>query len=430
MYPFSVGEKLLALLTHSGAGSTDLGTLNTKREDISDWLLASLVPENNFLGLIDIGPEIGDTQFRWLEDRLNNNTVADASGAAAGGNTAGPPAGGATTNFTLSAADAAILDVGWILADEAATALNQGVPGSELIQVVSISGTTVGMLRGYGNTTPTVHGINATYRVIAAPVYENSDLGRDMSRARITKLNAISRFELNVNISSEQIERALAGYAPGVPDELQYQFEARLRELLRRMNQSLLYSRVSSNTAPGTGDYSTMAGCTQFFLDGTFNGVGAGNLSNSNQAGSALSDTILNSQNKTMFRNGALNDWIVVGANGAEALGRLYNDRIRLEQNDRGRGFWAKYFDTSLGNTLRIVMDNAIYDTAPFGMALLLDSGRIRIRPFKNSFFYLIQAPTFRDGDAVRALSKWSLELRNAAGDVGAAHVLVTGLAF
>lgn len=420
----------MALLTHSGSGSTDLGTLNTKREDISDYLLASLVPENNFLGLTEIGPEVGDTQYRWLEDRLNNNTVTDASGSGAGGNLAGPPAGGTQNVFTLSAADAAILDIGYVLADEAASAAVTGVVGSEQIQVVALSGTSVTMLRGYGNTTTQVHSATASWRIIAAPTYENSDLGKDMSRARIVKLNAISRFEINVNISQEQIERALAGYAPGVPDELQYQFEQRLREMLRRMNQALLYSRVTSDTAPGTGDYSTTAGMLQFFNDGTFNSVGSGNLSSSNQSGALLTDSILNSSNKTLFRNGALPDWIVVGANGAEKLGQLYNDRIRLEQNDRGRGFWAKYFDTSLGNTVRIVMDNAIYDTSPYGMAVLMDSGRWRIRPYRNSFFYLIQAPTFRDGDAVRALSKWGTELRNAANDVGAAHQLIYGLGF
>lgn len=420
----------MALLTHSGSGSTDLGTLNTKREDISDYLLASLVPENNFLGLIDIGPEIGDTQFRWLEDALNANTITDASGSGLGGNTAGPPAAGTITNFTLSASDAAIIDIGWVVADEAATSAIGGLPGSEQLQVNSKSGTTVGFLRGYGNTATQVHAASATYRIIEAPTYENSDLGPDMSRARIVKLNAISRFEINVNISQEQIERALAGYAPGVPDELQYQFEQRLPEMTRRMNQALIYSRVTSNSAPGTGDYSTMAGCLQFFQDGTFNGVGSGNLAQFNQSGSILTDTIINNRNKQLFRNGAMADWVVVGANGAEKLGQLYNDRIRLEQNDRGRGFWAKYFDTSLGNTLRIVMDNAIYDTSPYGMAILLDSGRVRIRPYKNSFFYLIQAPTFRDGDAVRALSKWSLELRNAANDVGYAHSLIYGLGF
>lgn len=418
----------MALLTHSGAGSTDLGTTNTKREDISDYLLASLVPENNLLGLIDVGAEVGDTTFRWLEDRLNANTVTDISGGGAGLNTAGPPAAGTTTVVTMSAADAAILDVGWVLTDTAASA--GGPVTSEQVQVVAIAGTAVSVVRGYGNTTTQVHGTNCVLQVIDSPTYENSDLGRDMSRARIPKYNVITRFEINVNISSEQIERALAGYAPGVPDELQYQFEQRLRELLRRMNNTLLYSRVSNNATPLTGDYSTTAGILQFFLDGTWNGVGGGNLANTNLAGAQFVDSTLNSANKTLFRQGAMADWIVVGANGAENLGKLYNDRIRIEQNDRGRGFWAKYFDTTLGNTLRIVMDNVIYDTNPNSMAILMDSGRVRIRPFKNQFFYLIQAPTFRDGDAVRALSKWGIEFRNAANDVGAAHQLIYNIQF
>lgn len=406
----------MALLSHAGAGSTDLGSTSAfnKREDISDYLLASLVPENNLLGLIDIGAEIGDTTVRWLEDRLNNNTITETDGAGNGLANAST----ATSTFTISAADAAIIDIGYVLVDEA-------LPLGEQVQVTAVTGTTVTVVRAYGGTTAVVHGTNPVLRIVNSPVYENSDLGRDMSRARISKNNLISRFELNVNISQEQIVRALAGYAPGVPDEINYQFEQRMRELLRRMNNALLYSRQSS-TSPASisGDYSTHAGIIAM-LDGTWNATASPDAT-----GGTFGDTNLNKNNKALFRNGALPDWIVVGANGAENLGRLYNDRIRIETNDRGRGFWAKYFDTSLGNTLRIVADNFVFDAAGIGVALLVDSGRIRIRPFKNSFFYLIQAPTFRDGDAVRAMSKWTLELRNTGTDVGAAHVFMSGLTF
>lgn len=402
----------MPLLVHSGSGSTDLGTTNTKREDISEILLASLIPENNVLGLMPIGAEVVDTQFRWLEDKLNNTSITDTTG---GGQSSG------STTLTVSAADAAVLDIGYILSDEA----SGGVATGEQVQVTAVQGTSVTVTRGYGGTTAVTHAQNATWRIIASPTYENSDLGRDMSRARITKNNVIQRFELNVNISQEQIKRAMAGAAPGVPDEMEYQFRQRLREMLRKMNNTLLYGRASSTSTPITGDYSTTEGMTGW-LDGTYNATATPQA----QGGAALTDTMLNSLNKTLIRNGAVPDWIIVGTNGAEALSKLYNDRIRIEQSDETRGFKVKYFDTTLQNQLRILFDNAVIDTAPNGILFLVDSGRMMIRPFIDSFFYLIEAPSFRDGDAMRALSKWGFEIRNTGTDVGAAHLLATGLAY
>lgn len=409
----------MALLTHSGAGSTDLGSVNsatgtfTKREDISDYLLACLVVENNYLGLLEIGAETSDSVCRWEEDRLNNLSITDTSGLGSG------------TTFTVSASDAAIIDVGWVLMAEQQT--SAGPDTAEQFQVTSVSGTTVTVTRSYGGTTQVSQPSGRTYRVVSPITYENSDLGRDMSRARITKTNIISRFELNVNISAEQILRALAGYAPGVPDEMAYQFANRVTERIRHMSQSVMYSRTSSgSTITGlTGDYATMAG-TVAWLDGTVNST----ASPAAQSGATLTDAILNAQNKTLYRNGTVPDWLVGGANMMENIGRYYNDRIRIEQNDRQRGFYAKYFTTSLGNELRLVLDASMYDTGGLGLGFILDSGRIRIRPLIQSLFYVIQSESFRDGDAVRALSKWTLEFRNTGSDVGAAHVMMTGLSF
>ena len=53
---------------------------------------------------------------------------------------------------------------------------------------------------------------------------------------------------------------------------------------------------------------------------------------------------------------------------------------------------------------------------------------RIRIKPFVGQFFYVVTAPSFRDGDAVRCLSKWSVEVRNTGSDTGSAHLLVQNL--
>lgn len=415
----------MPLFVHSGAGSTDLGSTSagTVRRDNSDILLASLVCENNFIGSLQVGEEFGDTALTWVEDSLNAQTFKDNT-----------PGGLTTTSTSLVAAttgDAAVPEVGAIIVDETIGDFFAG----EQMQVLAINGTTLTISRGFGGTTAVTHANGNFYRVIARPTYENSDLGRDKSKARIAKTNIIERFERNVNISLEAILRAKYNYAPGVPNELKYQFEQRLRELLQEMNNAALYSRqVTGGTT--TGDYSTFGGLN-WWLDGI-----AGNTTATpfNAAGAVLSDTIINSQNRTLINNGATPDWLFGGTLMADNLSKLYNDRIRIVQDDTTRGFKVKEFDTTLQNTLRIMWDRQIYDNTPTaagattttsnGIVYLLDSGRIRIRPFIESLFFTIQSPSFRAGDAVRMLSYWSLEVRNTGTDAGAAHQLIRGLNF
>lgn len=405
----------MPLFTHSGAGSSDLGVSGTIRQDISDILLASLVTENNFLGSLDVGPEFGDpTALRWVEDALNPQTVKD--------NTAGGLTNAATTWTVNTTADAAVLEIGALVEDET---IGDFV-GGEIMQVTAISGTTITITRGYGGTTAVAHANGNVFRVIARPLYENADLGRDLSRARVAKSNLFFRTSRDVNISQEQILRAKYGYAPGVPDELKYQFEQRLRELLREINNAVLYSRQAASGAASTGgDYSTMGGAIAW-LDTTLNSTAVP----FNAAGAVLTDTVINTQNKAIINNGAVPDWAFGGTNMADNLSRLYNDRIRLVQDETSRGWKVKEFDTTLQNTLRILWDKQIIDFQGTGIMLLLDSSRIRLRPYLESLFYTIQSPSFRDGDAIRMLVKLSLEMRNTGSDTGAAHVLVRNLSF
>lgn len=402
----------MPLMIHSGVSASDLSATGTKREDISDVLLASLYFENNMLGLTTVGEEFLDLQCKWVEDALNQYKVTDT----------GTGATGATTNvvLNLSAADAAVLDLGYLLQRD--TQVGSG----EIAQVVTISGTAVTVTRGYGGTTATTDATAQTWRIINAPTYANSDLGKDMTRARISKTNWINRFELNVNIDSEQIERSKAGGAPGIKDELQYQFQQRLLELKRRMQQAYWFSVIpASNTG---ADYSAMYGLIPW-LNGTANtSATTGSPTAYISTSETLTDTVVNTMVKNIYRNGGYSNVLAGGINVTEKLSLLYSDRIRIDQNDRNRGFYAQYFTPTMANEHRIVTDAYLNDTSGTAMLLALDMSRIRIRPFVNQMFYTITAPTFRDGDAVRAMSKWSLEVRNTGSDVGFTHSLHSNL--
>ena len=396
----------MALLIHSGAAASDLNAAGTKRDDISDLLLASLYIENNMLGLTPVGAEFADLQLKWVEDSLNQYKVTDTAGF---GSTT-------TTTITVSTGDAAVLDVGYVL--QADTKLGSG----EYIQVTNINPTTgvVTVARGYGGSTAATTAANTVWRIINESTYQNSDLGKDKTRARVSKTNYLNRFELNVNLSSEQIERSRAGYVPGVRDEFSYQFLQRWLEKKRDMQQAWWYS-IPASSAP-IGDYDTMYGVWKM-LDGTFNATASPITT-----AEPLSDVVVNSMVKNILRQGGASNTIVCGPNMIERFGQLYQDRLRTERNDRGRGFFAQYFTPSMANEHRLVNDPYLMDASGSAMLAVLDMSRIWIRPFIGQLAYTITAPTLRDGDAVRALFKFSMEVRNTGTDIGYVHQIHSNL--
>lgn len=393
----------MSLLVHSGSAASDFQVSGTKRDDISDVLLASLYIENNMLGLTVVGEETADLQTKWTEDSLNQYKITDTAGQST-----------SSTALTVSASDAGVLDTGYLLQEDAQ------VGTGEIIQVVTVNGTTITITRGYGGTTATTHAASAVWRIINAPTYQNSDLGKDMSRARISKSNWINRFELNVNIDSEQIERSRRNYIPGVRDELGYQFLQRLLEMKRKIQQAYWFSIPA--TSPTGGDYSTMYGLWKF-LDGTAN-----NTASPITTAEPLTDVVVNSMVKNIFRQGGFSNVIVGGPNIIEKIGQLYSDRIRIEQNDRGRGFYAQYFTPSMANPHRLVNDPYLNDTSGSAMMLVGDLNKVRLRPYIGQMFFTIKAPTFRDGQAIRALAKLTMEVRQTGTDTGYTHQVHSNL--
>lgn len=396
----------MALLVHSGTAASDLAVAGTIRDDISDLLLSSLYVDNHVLALTRVGAEFAAQVCKWDEDALNQFKITDTAGQTTG-----------STAITVSASDAAVLINGMLLQED----LQVGT--GEIVQITNISATTVTISRAYGGTTATTHLANAVWRVINAPTYQNSDLGKDTSRARVSKSNLVNRWEQNVNLDSEAILRAKYGYTPGVKNELSYQFQQRLLELKRWMQNGYWFSvQANSGAASTGGDFSTMWG-VNYWLNGTANATAAPITT-----AEVLTDAVINNMAKLIHKQGALSQVLVSNVSGLEKVGQLYQDRIRMEQHERNRGFYARTFTPSMANKHYLVEDIYLNDVQGSIQLFMLDMDRIFIRPFVESTLYTISAPSFRDGDAIRMLSKWSLEIRNTGTDIGYAHLLHNNL--
>ena len=414
----------------SGIGTTDiqLGVLGTIRADISNILLANLVLANNFAASVRVGAYFNDTICRWTEDRLNANFVTDTQ---AGGLTT------STAQLVLSTNDASLLAVGAQLMDVSAAA--GGIGGGEMVAVASANSQSgvIQITRAAFGTTATTHAQGAVWQIIGKPTAEFTDLGPDTSRARVPKWNYVERQEVNVSLSAEVITRSTGGYTPGINDELRYQMDNRVQELLRYWDTSFLYGRPYIGQSGTLGvvatDYSSFGGL-RAWLDGSMNSIFSPTPTtttiNWQSQGFSSVDQAINYANLQANRNGAVPNVELFGFNGAQAASKLYRDEIRITQRENERGFSADVMHTPLGNELVFLMDGYVVDAATIGELYTLDLDRIRIRPLLDQWFYMFTAPTLRDGDSYRALSKCSFEIRNTATDAGQAHYLTVAGTF
>lgn len=395
----------MSLTAHGGTAAIDLNNSAAYRQDISEVVLVSLTPQNNFSGMFQIGAEFAGPQLWWNEDALNQFKVT--------GDTAASMASTMVTiNFAQS--DAAVIKIGYILVLDSQV----GNAGQESMMVTATNGTAITVTRAYSGTAQT-YTTNAVFRIVNAPVNPNSDLGPDLTRQRLVKTNYIQRHRLDVNIDSEQILRTHQGYVPGIVDELGHQFQQRLAEMLRLINNAMLYSYAPASGSP-TNDFQTTNGVISW-LDTTAN-ANAVPITTAE----AFNDTVLNTMITNIKKQGAVSKAVATGDRLGQVLGALYSDTIRREQSDRVRGFWMNVFDPAMANPHELVVDSFINDGAGFGIAMVLDPDRIFIRPALGEFLYTIEAPSFRDGDAFSLLSKYAAEVRNSGSDAGYAHQLHT----
>jgi hypothetical protein len=397
----------MALPVHGGTAAIDLNNAGTYRQDISEVLLVSLTPQNNFVGSLQVGAEFAGPQCYWTEDALNQYKITGDSVQSMTST---------TVSMNISQADAAVLKTGYLIVLDTKV----GAAAAEAMQITAIAGTVLTLTRAFAGTAIS-YASNLVYRVVATPINPNSDLGPDLSRQRLSKTNYIYRSRKDINIDSEAIIRSKAGYVPGIQDELGYQYQQRLAEMLRDINNVALYSYPQASTSP-LNDFQTMWGMVAF-LDGTANSTAVPITT-----AEAFTDAVLNTMITNIKKQGAVSKAVAVGDRLSQILGALYSDTIRREQSDRVRGFWMNVFDPSMANPHEIIADSFINDTAAFGMAIVFDPDRVFIRPQLGQFLYNIEAPSFRDGDALSILSKWSLEVRNSGTDVGYAHQLHTAI--
>ncbi|HTL30683.1 MAG TPA: DUF5309 family protein [Tepidisphaeraceae bacterium] len=366
-------------------------SLPESAEDVADLVAINSPHETPLLDALGDAPRTAhSTIHEWLEDSLLPNTDSIAS-----------------------VTDSTHLVVANIDRFQAGDQIQ--VDGeSEVILVTDVdSGTaTITVTRSYGGTASGNAAADDVLHILGNAALEGADASAARFTARSRLANYTQIFSSTVEVSGSE----LAVRQIGVRDELDYQKNQRLRELLRDLENCVINGVAPAATQQGSASVRrTMKGVIPFIQSNTF-APGTGGF----PAGTTLSEDQLNAALREIWKssNGEV-DLILVGGTQKRAINNFVATNRRFTSDDESFKNLISVYESDFG-VCRILMSRFV----PSGNVLLLDSSRIEVVPLSGRSFHYKPLAVTGDRESGQLIGEYTLELRNEN-----AHGLISGLA-
>ena len=368
-------------------------TLPELAEDVSD--LVGIVspyetPLLNALG--DPMREATSTHHEWLEDELlpNKDAVNDST-------------------FTDPSADTDfIVDNGsrFRIGDQIQ------IEGSEeLMLVTGISTNTLTVVRGYAGTTAENLADNQVINILGNAALE----GADKPNARFTNRSRCGNYTQIFTAAVEVSGTDMAASQLGLADEIDNQKQARLRELIRDLENTVLNGGQPASNPEGSGSVRrSMKGIIQHLSMNLFHTGDSGFPS-----GTALDEAMINYVLRKIWGSSSGNvDLIVVGGFQKRKINAFCSDSRAYGANDTTFTDMISIYESDFG-VCKIVTTRWM----PQDAALLLDSSRINVLPLAGRSFHFKPLASSGDYECGELIGEYTVELKNEA-----AHGLIRDL--
>lgn len=327
------------------------------------------------------------TVHQWLEDQLlpNADVISD-------GSIASP-----LTESSFNVANGSRFRVG----DQV-----QPQGSSEVMFVTAISSNTLTVVRGYGSTSAGFISDGQPLRILGNAALEGDDAPTARFTNRVRQSNYTQIFTAGVEVSGSQ----LAAKQAAIADELDYQKQERLRELVRDLENCVI-----NGVAPSTDQQGSAT------VRRTMRGIIPSIATNIEDAGgAALTEEMLNAQLRAVWEqsNGGVDTILVGGLQKRAINGFIASSRGYDARNTRFRDMVSVY-ESDFG-VCRVVLSRWV----PGDTVVLLDSSRLDVLPLGGRSFHY--KPLSSDGDRERGqvIGEYTLEMRNEL-----AHGLIRNLA-
>lgn len=259
-----------------------------------------------------------------------------------------------------------------------------------LVTAVNTAGSQITVIRGYGGSTATALAHGAVIHIIGNASLEGDVASSARFTNRVRRSNYTQIFAATVDVSGSE----LAVRQIGVADELDFQKQQRLRELMRDLESSVINGRSPAATQEGSSSVRrTMNGMLSFIQTNLFT---PGN--NGFPADTALTETQLNLALRTIWQQSSGNvDLIVVGGKEKRAMNNFMTNWRRTAPADQTFANQIAVYDSDFG-TCKIVLSRWV----PTGTVLLLDSSRVQVMPLSGRSFHYKPLAAVGDNESGR----------------------------
>jgi hypothetical protein len=363
-------------------------------EDVAD-LVGIISPYETPLldALGDPMREATSTKHEWLEDELlpNKDAISDAS------------ISNPLTETSFDVAHGSRFRVG----DQV-----QVEGSAELMFVTGISGDTLTVVRGYAGTTKENLVTAKVLNIIGNAALEADDRPTARFTTRARKGNYTQIFTAAVEVSGTDAAASQLGLA----DELDYQKQERLRELIRDLENTVINGGQVAASPQGSAEVRrSMKGIIATLATHCYR---AGD--NGFPSGSTLDEEKLNYVLRKVWEgsNGKV-DLVVVGGFQKRKINAFMSVNRSFGPADTAYRDMVDFYESDYG-LCRIVTTRWL----PQDAVLLLDSSRLGVLPLAGRSFHFKPLASTGDYECGELIGEYTLEMKNEA-----AHAIIRGLA-
>jgi hypothetical protein len=286
------------------------------------------------------------------------------------------------------------------------------VEGSEeLMLVTGINGDTLTVVRGYAGTTAEDLADNQIINILGNAALE----GADKPSARFTNRSRCSNYTQIFTATLEVSGTDMAASQLGLADEMDYQKQERLRELLRDLENTVINGGQPASNPEGSGSVRrSMKGIIQHLSMNVFHTGDTGF-----PAGNDLDEAKINYVLRQIWETSSGSvDLIVVGGFQKRKINAFSADSRTYGANDTTFTDMISIYESDFG-VCRIVTTRWM----PQDAALLLDTSRINVLPLAGRSFHFKPLASGGDYECGELIGEYTVELKNEA-----AHGLIRDL--
>jgi hypothetical protein len=286
------------------------------------------------------------------------------------------------------------------------------VEGSEeLMLVTAVASDTLTVVRGYAGTTPENLADDQVINILGNAALEGSDKPAVRFTNRTRCGNYTQIFTATVEVSGTD----MAAKQLGLADEMDYQKQERLRELLRDLENTVINGGQPASDPQGSGSVRrSMKGIIQHLSSNVFHTGDSGF-----PTGTDLDEAKINYVLRNIWENSNGNvDLIVVGGFQKRKINAFCSDSRAYSATDTTFTDMISIYESDFG-VCRIVTTRWM----PQDAVLLVDSSRIGVLPLAGRSFHFKPLASGGDYECGELIGEYTLELKNEA-----AHGLIQDL--